>query len=266
MKYIFDNDLHIHSRISPCANDPEQTPERILRYAQETGLTTICLTDHFWDEKVEGASNWYKIQNFAHISAAKPLPQAEGIKFLFGCEAELDKNLKVALTKETLDLLDFAIIPTTHFHMVGLTLTQEEASSVENKAKAWVKRLDAVLDMDLPFHKIGLAHLTCTLIAPNREEYLEVLKLLPQEEMQRLFSKAARLGVGIELNVSDMDFSDEEADIVLRPYRIAKQCGCKFYCGSDAHCQQEFKNVKKIFGRAIDLLELTEEDKFKVGI
>ncbi len=266
MKYIFDNDLHIHSRISPCANDPEQTPERILRYAQETGLTTICLTDHFWDEKVEGASNWYKIQNFAHISAAKPLPQAEGIKFLFGCEAELDKNLKVALTKETLDLLDFAIIPTTHFHMVGLTLTQEEASSVENKAKAWVKRLDAVLNMDLPFHKIGLAHLTCTLIAPNREEYLEVLKLLPEDEMQRLFSKAARLGVGIELNVSDMDFSDDEAEIVLRPYRIAKKCGCKFYCGSDAHCGQEFKNVKTIFGRAIDLLELTEDDKFKVGI
>ena len=158
MKYIFDNDLHIHSKLSPCANDPEQTGERILRYAQETGLNTICITDHFWDEKVEGATNWYKAQNYAHISTIKPLPQAEGIRFLFGCEAELDKNLRVAIAKETFELFDFVIIPTTHFHMVGLTLTQEEAASVENKAQAWVKRLAAVLDMDLPFHRTGLAH------------------------------------------------------------------------------------------------------------
>ena len=215
MKYIFDNDLHIHSRLSPCANDPEQTGERILRYAQETGLNTICITDHFWDEKVEGATNWYKAQNYAHISTIKPLPQAEGIRFLFGCEADLDKHLTLGISKECCDLFDFVVIPTTHFHMVGFTLTAEEAATAQSKADVWVKRLDAVLNMDLPFHKIGLAHLTCTLIASTRQDYLEVLKLLPEDEMQRLFSKAARLGVGIELNVSDMDFSDDEADIVL---------------------------------------------------
>ena len=28
------------------------------RDAEENGLRTICLTDHFWDETVDGASNW----------------------------------------------------------------------------------------------------------------------------------------------------------------------------------------------------------------
>ena len=99
----------------------------------------------------------------------------------------------------------------------------------------------------------------------TREEYIEVLKLIPNEEMERLFSKAARLGVGIEINSSDMGFGDAEADVVLRPYRIAKQCGCKFYCGSDAHHPKDFDNAKALFERAIDLLELTEEDKFIIS-
>ena len=37
MKYIVDNDMHIHSYLSLCAADKEQTAERILQYAKENG-------------------------------------------------------------------------------------------------------------------------------------------------------------------------------------------------------------------------------------
>lgn len=262
MNYIIDNDLHIHSHISLCSEDPEQTNDRILRYAKENGLKTICLTDHFWDETVEGASKWYSKQDYGHIEAAKPLPQSEGIRFLFGCETELNSSLTLGISKEKYDLFDFIIIPTTHFHMKGYTLSEEEASSAENRAKAWVKRFTAVLNMELPFCKIGIAHLTCSLIAPTREEYLEVLRLIPEEEMKKLFIRAAKLGVGIELNSSDMNFAEGEADTVLRIYKIAKECGCKFYLGSDAHDPKAFDNAKEIFERAVAILELTEDDKF----
>lgn len=262
MKFTFDHDLHIHSQISLCSNDPEQTTQRILQYAVDNSLKTICLTDHFWDETTDGASDWYSRQNYAHISAALPLPQADGVSFLFGCETELNSLLKLGVTKERFDLFDFIVIPTTHFHMRGYTLTEEETSSPENRAKAWVKRLDAVLSMDLPFHKVGIAHLTCSLIAPKREEYLRVLDLISADEMKRLFTKAAKLGVGIELNAFDMGFAESEAQTVLRPYRIAKECGCKFYCGSDAHHPKEFAQTTANFARAVDMLGLQEEDKF----
>jgi len=62
MKYIVDNDLHIHSYLSSCSDDPEQTPEAILSHAKKYGLKTICLTDHFWDSAVPGASEWYAPQ------------------------------------------------------------------------------------------------------------------------------------------------------------------------------------------------------------
>lgn len=258
MRFIVDHDLHIHSNLSTCSRSPEQTPERIAQYAVEEGLKTICLTNHFWDETIPGASNWYMPQDYPHIASAKPLPQPEGIRFLFGCETELDQNLTLGISRERMALMDFIIIPTTHFHM-NFALTEAQR---QDRVGAWLCRLGAVLDMELPFHKVGLAHLTCTLINRDREEYLKILAALPEKEMTALFQKAAKLGVGIELNASDLQASEGAEDIVLRPYRIAKACGCKFYCGSDSHTPAGFSGVIERFERAVTLLDLTEEDKF----
>ena len=46
------------------------------------------------------------------------------------------------------------------------------------------------------------------------------------------------------------------------PQAVAKACGCKFYLGSDAHGRDGFAGVDKLFGRAIDLRDLQESDKF----
>lgn len=266
LRYIVDNDLHIHSKLSLCSDDPEQTTERILKYAKDNGLNTICLTDHFWDEKVTEASYfWYEPQNYEHIASSKPLPQSNNVRFLFGCETDISKELVLGVSKERMELFDFIVIPTTHLHHSReFTISDEEGKTARGRANAWVRRFDAVLNMDLPFGKVGIAHLTCGLIAPNREMYLETLNLISDEDMNRLFSKAARLGAGIELNSFDMRYSDDEAEVVLKPYRTAKECGCKFYCGSDAHHPDALDSAKAVFERATEALGLTEDDKFHI--
>lgn len=278
MRYIVDNDMHIHSYLSLCAADKEQTAERILEYAMENNLTTVCVTDHFWDEKVKinGVTSHrdfylgYLKQDFPHVSEILPLPKekakAEGIRFLFGCETELDYMLTVGISKERMNEFDFIIIPTTHFHMVKYTLSPEQFENAHTRAKAWVERLDAVLNMDLPFKKIGLAHLSCSLIGRNKEEFLSVMRLIDENEMERLFKKAALLGVGIEIHGSTLHYSqtEEEIELALRPFKIAKECGCKFYLGSDAHRPHEFSGAKENFERLIDLLDLKEEEKFRI--
>ena len=265
MKFKIDHDYHIHSQLSSCSRDPEQTPDRILQYAKENGLSRICLTDHYWDSAVDGASQWYRPQDFDHIAKAMPLPQDEEVEFLLGCETDMDKLMTVGIPAARFDEFDFIIIPTTHLHMTGFTISNEDAESNERRAQLWVERLDALLHKSLPFGKIGLAHLVCGLIKrESREEYLNVLSLIPDAEMERLFTMAAELGCGIELNQSDMSFGDDEADVVLRPFRIAKSCGCKFYLGSDAHHPTEFKKSKGIFECAVTLLDLKESDKFHI--
>ena len=113
MKFIVDHDYHIHSYLSSCSNDDAQNPTAILEYAKKNQFKKICLTDHFWDDAILGASPWYKPQNLEHIRKALPLPQADGVQFFFGAETEMDKFMTIGCSKESLQSLDFLIIPTT---------------------------------------------------------------------------------------------------------------------------------------------------------
>lgn len=261
MKFIIDHDYHIHSGLSVCSADEEQTTERILQYANENGFKRIVLTDHYFDADVGVPNKFYADQGDKYKKAL-PLPKADGIEFLIGVEIDMDKELNIGLSRDRYDEFDFVIIPTTHFHML---LADADGESPKTRAKAWVERFEKVLDSDLPFHKIGIAHLSCSLIAPTLEEYFETLELIPTEKMQELFGKAASLGVGIELNISlkHLVLPDEELEKILRIYKIAKIQGCKFYLGSDAHHPQEFFEAMSRFEKIVDLLGLTEEDKFK---
>ena len=72
------------------------------------------------------------------------------------------------------------------------------------------------------------------------------------------------VGMGIELNSYDMRYSPEEADTVLRPYRIAKECGCKFYLGSDAHHPQGLDEAIPLFQKGVEALGLQESDKYHI--
>jgi len=261
MKYQIDHDLHIHSQISLCSKDPEQTTARILQYAKDSGLRQICLTDHFWDERVEGASKWYKWQDFPHICEALPLPRSNKTEFLFGAETDLNMDMALGVSRERFDEFGFVIIPTTHLHMSN-NISPEDGATAEGRAKVWISRLDGLLDMDLPFHKVGIAHLTGFLFPKAEEDQLEMMALIPEEEMRRCFRKAAQLGVGIELNLSTFHFPKEQAELRLRPFKIAKECGCKFYFGSDAHVPTEFINGEASAEWVVDYLGLEESDKF----
>ena len=111
MQYILNHDLHIHSRLSSCSGDPTQTPEAILSSAKKNELNLICLTDHFWDECVPGASRWYDTYHkYSDISKALPLPSDPEVEFLFGCEVDMDKNGVIGISKEKYDLFDFIIV------------------------------------------------------------------------------------------------------------------------------------------------------------
>ena len=257
MRFTADHDLHIHSELSLCSGDPAQNPAAILAYGEENGFKTLCLTDHMWDPAVPGASGWYAAQPYERTRKALPLPQSDKVKFLFGCETDMDRHCVIGVSKPVAAELDFIIVPTTHMHMDGFTL--EGSEGAEERAALWISRFDALLDADLPFGKVGVAHLTCPLIWRNR--YLEVLERIPEAEYHRLFERAAKCGIGIELNFSARNMDAETARLTLLPYRIAKEEGCKFYLGSDAHHPAELASAKANFETIIDLLGLTEDDK-----
>ncbi len=267
MRYRLDHDLHIHSGLSLCSRDPEQTPARILQYAAENGFRHVCLTDHFWDEDVPHVDfDFYNVQNTAHIARALPLPQAPNVQFCFGCETELDRDGRLGVLPQHMDDYAFIIIPTTHMHMPPFTI-REEDDSLARRTALFVERYQQVLDMDLPFHKVGLAHLTCSLMGgmgpENFHKHLQMLHSLSEEVLRHLFEQTADKGMGVELNFAIERYSGAEREIVLRPYRLAKDCGCRFYFGSDAHHPAELDEARARFEAIVDALDLQETDKFR---
>ncbi len=261
MKFALDHDLHIHTGLSKCSGNADQNPWRILQYAKENGYRTVAVTNHYWDAAVSGASPWYTGQDFANLSKDKPLPSDPAVRFLFGCEADLKKDLTLTIPAARYADFDFIVISLTHFNHSHLGLPKDAPARV--RAKLWAERFGALLDMDLPWHKIGISHLACPYMAlGNRPLYLETLDTIPADVMAKLFSKAARLGCGIELNRNDMSFAANEAYSVLRMFRIARNCGCRFYCASDAHQPGDFDLSPAILQKAIDILGLQETEKF----
>ena len=265
MKYVLDHDYHIHSYLSQCSSDPEQSSENILKHAKSQGLKKIAMTDHFWDERVPGASEWYSTYHkFSDISRALPLPADEDVSFIFGCEADMDKNGVIGLSGEISELFDFIIVSTTHLHMKGFTVKECDYGKPDRLARLWVERLDTLLSSPLPFGKVGVAHLSTACIAPQNNLHLEALRLIPDADAHDLFARAARLGVGIELNAHDFLVDRGNFETVLHPFRIAKECGCKFYLGSDTHKPREFCYYNNL-ECAVEMLALTEDDKFIIS-
>ena len=145
-----------------------------------------------------------------------------------------------------------------------MTIHYQELT-VEDRAELFVKRFQALLDSDLPLHKTGLAHMTDSLMAnATWEDHIKTVDLIPDEVYKKLFNQAREKGLGIELNFRVKQYTEEEMERILRPYRIAKKCGCKFYLGSDAHRPVAFEGIRENFEKIVDMLVLEETDKFHI--
>lgn len=271
MKYVIDHDYHLHSFLSPCGGEAAktQTIERILQYGEENGLKELCLTDHFWDSAVKptGGCNIWKHNDYARNSSVRPLPQTEKVRFFFGCEAEMDSGFQLGLSPQVEKEMDFIIIPTTHMHLYPWTMAGD--APLEERAVLFTHRLDEALDVPYPDGKVGIAHLITSLIAPNQwTDHLRVLEMIPDSVFVHQFKKAKARNFGIEVNLNVKKYAPEEQQSALRPLLIAKECGCKFYLGSDAHLVSELEGAMERLSGAVDALDLTEDDKFRpfVGI
>lgn len=277
MKFAVNHDLHCHSVLSSCCADPAMSVQAIYERAQREKLEAQCVTDHLWDAAVPGASAWYQSQDIAHVEQSLPQiaalrqSQAEGEpKLYFGCETEYCGDGKLGLAPEHFDRFDFIIIPPNHFHMKNFTRL-ETADTAEKIAELFTKRLEELSQMDLPWHKIGIAHLNCSLTFAEGD-YTKVFRTMDEDRLKAAFSSMVfrcagktRVPVGIEINTSCFGPGwEEHQEDHLRLLKIARDAGCRFYVGSDAHGVEEMAMMQERARRVADLLELTETERFRI--
>lgn len=267
MKYKIDHDLHIHTNLSKCANDPEQTPEAILNYAQKNNFHTACITDHFLDEDAKSPlADYlhpdivpYAEHTFEYICRALPLPKAKDTNLLFGCESDMSFDEVIAISEKRKEFFDFMIVPINHLHFVHLTRRPEDVS-IESHVQRYYERFDALLRSDMPFYKTGLAHIIDGL-GTDASRYMEYLELFDEKILYTLFSRAATVGLNIEVNFNSLNTNEDVLKKEVEFHRIALKAGCKFYLGSDAHTTKQLSVARDRFEAAVDLIGLKESDK-----
>ena len=265
MKYQIDHDYHIHSFLSPCSRDPEQNPERILRYAEENGFKHIVLTNHLWDTTKKNLYLDPPDQKYTYLAQALPLPQTDSIKFHFGCETDMDRNFVLGIEKETFDKLDFVIISTTHLQLTGKTI--HESATLKERADIYIKRLEKILETDfIDFSKVGIPHPASGHASPENP-FNELFDEIGEENIRRVFTRVAQSGAGVEINSFDFNFDNKSKahiEAILKFYNILRECGCRFYMGSDAHHPDALDRAYHSFETAVNELGLTENEKFKM--
>jgi histidinol phosphatase-like PHP family hydrolase len=189
------------------------------------------------------------------------LPQAKGTHFLLGIEVDINMDGARAIDHRGEEEADFIIFAPSHLHMKDFTIPTDFPEDAETHAACYKERLHALLnDNTIPFEKTGLAHFTCGLACTK--EPIRVFSLFSDEEYRDIFTKVARRGMGVELNFRSYSYNGKDLQEMLRPFRIAKSVGCKFYCGGDAHHPEDFRGSHRNLSHIVDMLELEESDKF----
>ena len=255
------HDLHCHSFLSAFCEEESCTAPAIFALAKAMGYDTLCLTDHMWGPAVPGSSDWYAPQTPEHVLSACRYAEGYGLRCLVGCETEYG-CAGLALAPEHFDLFDFVAIPPNHMHFEGL-VRPAGLTGTENMAALFTDRLDEISRLAVPMEKTGIAHLTCRLLY-REGTVAEVVRRMDEKRLKAIFRRFADRGAGIELNaVAFRELDDSPAEILLL-YSIAKDCGCRFYCASDAHRLSSYRRVEEVLPRVVAALGLTAEDRYVI--
>ena len=255
------HDLHCHSFLSACCGEEACTAPAIFALAKAMGYDTLCLTDHMWDPAVPGASDWYAPQTPEHVLSARRYANEAGLRCLVGCETEFTGD-RLGLAPEHFDLFDFVVIPPNHMHFIGFVRPAGVIGAKE-MAALFTDRLDRISRLDIPMEKTGIAHLTCRLLY-SEGTVAEVIRRMDEKRLTEIFRRFADRGAGIELNAAAFRELDDHPDETLLLYRVAKDCGCRFYCASDAHRLASYRRVGEVLPRVTAALGLTAKDRYVI--
>lgn len=261
--FSLKHDYHFHTISSLCCKDPGQTVEFCLRFAAEQGLDGLCFTDHLWqrDGDIPDIS-FYQQQDIQHVRQSLPLPERVGdTQVFFGCETEYCGGTRLGLSRQYFDWFDFVVIPLNHFHFTPF-VRPAEVQTAQARGELLLSRLEELQALDLPWEKVGLAHLVCGLMAPGKD-LLQLLHGLDEVRLARIMAFYAKKGTGIELNAGAMQSWTDDPEAYLKIFRIAKEAGCRFYNATDAH-SNDGMYIYEDLRPFVDALGLSAADRFYI--
>ena len=239
-------DLHIHTKQSLCASAKPEVKDYVAN-AKAMGLKVIAFTDHMWDNTVPGASSWYQRQDFAHISEIRgDIPASDDrLKILFGCETECDQCGTVGISRELASQLDILLVPNSHTHMKDFVMPAALREDSVKHGAFMVKHFMDIMNSPVAEYITAIPHPFAAVCCPTAQE---VMNSIPDAELMECFRAAKQNNIAMEINTSSYTKMTEEEirqSSFIRLYSLAREIGCTFTIGSDAHAIPEQYTLQK---------------------
>jgi histidinol phosphatase-like PHP family hydrolase len=240
-----DHDLHIHTYLSACCHDKgNQRPANIVAVAQTLGLKTIGFADHVWSNRQIEPSSWYRPQDERQIERLRHdlRSVSSPVRILVGCEADTVAPGRFSVTREFATTVDYVGLSCSHLHLKDLV--QQPADNTPEAV--------GCLLMDLFTSGIdsGVATLIVHPFFPFGFEAVfdRAIASLTDAQFLDAFGLAADRHVALEITISfipPQPATPWSIDTPIRVLTLAKQAGCRFTLGSDAH---ELVRMRGILG------------------
>lgn len=268
-------DIHCHTHLSVCADDTA-TIDYYVASAKKQGLTTIGIADHLWDtgipfpssmrtslfaETEDTVVDWYKAQDVAHcreILREIAQTQTDGIRFLFGAEAEYCPGVGLALTEEEAERMDFIVVPNSHTHHL---MDKSLYYPYEKHGEYMLRATMEICTSPLKNYVTSLAHPFEAVECPHPVEY--IIDTITDEQFCEVFSAAKEANIAAEINTGvyrGMTDDQIRNHYMLRILEQAKKSGCKFTFGSDCHRRGDQDIFAAVAAKVAGYLHLTKDD------
>lgn len=251
-----DHDFHVHTSLSRCCQDIRQQPENIIPLAEKLGIRRLGFTDHLWANPQYAPHEFYREQTGRQIDLLREKLRGVnpgGVEALIGCEAEMIAPGKFGILPELAATLDFVTLATDHFHFKGFVEPPPTESDRDIAAHM------------LKFFRAGAQCELATILAHPCfplgyiERYDAIIATISDNEFLDSFQVAADSGVALEITVSFLPDPAKNRffslETPVRALTLARQAGCKFVFGSDAHSPGRLGRIHELeyFVRALKL-------------
>ena len=268
-------DIHCHTHLSVCA-DETATIKYYVASAKRQGLNTIGIADHLWEAGVRFPDtmrtslfaqcgnfvvDWYKAQDATHcrqILQEIAQTDTEGIRFLFGAEAEYCPGVGLALTEEEAVRMDFVVVPNSHTHHL---MDKSLYYPYERHGEYMLRAAMEICTSPLKNYVTSLAHPFEAVECPYPVS--SIIDTITDEQLQEVFSAAKEADIAAEINTGVYrGMTDEQIrnHYMLRILEQAKKCGCKFTFGSDSHRCGAQDGFVKVAEKVAEYLKLSQDD------
>ena len=263
MNFLF-SDLHVHTNKSLCA-PRDTTPASYIPHCADEGIRLIGITDHVYPEDMlaqYGYPHDRRVERLLELRAS--LEEAEkqsGIRYLLGCEIDyFDCVGRPYILPEESVGFDYVLLAASHILNYPHMYTAYDLNSPDVLRKLTIERFVAACQLDYPV-PVGICHPLYPICSPYQAEIIDGIS---DNTLQELFSMAADKNISIEIH-SCLYRNDTPhnqfglSDHYLRILAAARNCGCHFHMGSDAHSASAFVGSHEKLRKAAELLGLTED-------